>query len=322
MIPPPREDLLLSQIRFVWSVGGAAGGAVFSAPDGSRAFRVDLENGMPTRRTKGLKRINIAWKTKANRLSRKTIFLPAGARDVEAHYVYQGPPAQDAREGPPPEDEAVEEVAAAEGVAVEEVAAAKDVAGDPEIARLYGIHPPQGQRFTDTGVPLVDIGSFLRDGMKCIGEGAYSFVYAISRPGLPPVCVKKFKRPFRRYHYEEAETLHALRKVPGLPRLVGLSPSPAAVVMTYHGPLEFHKWICKHFDLDEYLEILLALSTILHGLHTAGFTHNDLKGDNVVVDRRNVPTLIDVGLVSFINSRPYRYNATKKTRHLENVRAR
>jgi len=109
-------------------------------------------------------------------------------------------------------------------------------------------------------------------------------------------------------HLKEADILHALRKVPGLPKLVGLSRSPAAVAMTCHGTLDLQAWASRRFDLDEYLKMLLALSTTLRGLHAEGFTHNDLKADNVMVGERNVPTLIDVGLVSPINSCPFWYN--------------
>lgn len=174
MLPSAGEDRRLSRVRFRWSVEGEAGGAVFSAPDGSHAFGIDLEEGMPTRRTKGLSRISIVWRTKSNRLARKTIYLPAGATDVEAHYDYlaDGPPAQDAREGPPLEAEAVkEEVPSAEAEAAEEVPAAAEAVqevplaaaqavdvqisfGDPsEIARLYGIRPPGGAPLHSHGRP-------------------------------------------------------------------------------------------------------------------------------------------------------------------------
>nr|XP_027222721.1 proto-oncogene serine/threonine-protein kinase mos-like [Penaeus vannamei] len=81
--------------------------------------------------------------------------------------------------------------------------------------------------------------------------------------------------------------------------------------MTCHGTLDLHDWASSsHFDLDDYLQILLTLSTTLHGLHAEDFTHNDLKTDNVIVGERNVPTLIDVGLASPRDTCPYWYNVS------------
>ncbi|XP_027235191.2 tyrosine-protein kinase FRK-like [Penaeus vannamei] len=202
----------------------------------------------------------------------------------------------------------------------EEVVAAE--AGDSsELAGLYGIHPVGGRRSTATGVPLVRLASLVHPEMTKLGEGAYASVYDVSRPGLPPVCLKWFKDEDGQDHLKEAEMLHALRKVPGLPKLVGLSRSPAAVAMTCHGTLDLQAWASRRFDLDEYLKMLLALSTTLRGLHAEGFTHNDLKADNVMVGERNVPTLIDVGLVSPINSCPFWYNDMRNARDVESERA-
>nr|XP_027212464.1 proto-oncogene serine/threonine-protein kinase mos-like [Penaeus vannamei] len=173
-----------------------------------------------------------------------------------------------------------------------------------------------------TGVPLIDVDSFLRSEVTKLGEGAYARVYDVSRPGLPPVCMKLYKRQQATDHEDEAERLHALRNVPGLPKLVGLSLAPAAVVMTCHGTRDLHSWLCTRFNMEEYLKMLLSLSTTLLALHTEGFTHNDLKTDNVIIDERNVPTLIDVGLVSRKCARPYKCNSDKDVGELESRRAK
>nr|XP_027226856.1 receptor-like serine/threonine-protein kinase At1g78530 [Penaeus vannamei] len=88
--------------------------------------------------------------------------------------------------------------------------------------------------------------------------------------------------------------------------------------MTCHGTLDLSAWASRHFDLDEYLQILQTLSTTLHSLHAEDFTHNDLKSDNVIVGERNVPTLIDVGLASPRDCCPFWYN---ESRDVESVRA-
>ncbi|ROT84757.1 hypothetical protein C7M84_022044 [Penaeus vannamei] len=139
MFPQPSNDRRLSRIRLRWSVEGEAGGFMFSAPDGSHAFGISVEDGMPTRRTKGLSRINIAWRTEANRQSSKTIFLPAGATQPEAHYVYQ-----DSRDSLLPLLPADEAAKPARELTFGQDA--RRVTPAPPVTRSHALLPSQGQQ--------------------------------------------------------------------------------------------------------------------------------------------------------------------------------
>lgn len=61
--------------------------------------------------------------------------------------------------------------------------------------------------------------------------------------------------------------------------------------------------------MKEYLNMLVQLCDIMQKLNEEGFVHNDLKGDNVLCDLkagRMEVTLIDLGNMSSVDSRPYK----------------
>lgn len=172
----------------------------------------------------------------------------------------------------------------------------------------------------DAGIRLLDFGPLLDTRMTRLGEGAFAKVFATGCPGLPPLCVKSFKNDFTTAHYNEAQTLHALRNVPGLPRLVGLCPTPPALLMTRHGGATLASWVDSHIALIPCLEILLDLAGILEDLHSQGFAHNDLKDDNVMLDFEQDQvrvTLIDFGLATRLRQRPYHHNRGRSRKALE-----
>ncbi|XP_027232238.2 uncharacterized protein [Penaeus vannamei] len=174
------------------------------------------------------------------------------------------------------------------------------------------------------GIRLLDLAPLLETRMRKLGEGAFAEVFAAPCPGAPPLCLKSFKEDSTVSHYKEAQNLHALRGVPGLPRLVGLCPAPPALLLTRHGDASLASWLDRHFAPTPCLEILLELAGILEGLHGLGFVHNDLKEDNVMLDLGHGPirvTLIDLGLTSTFRRRPYIHNRGRDRAALEFRRA-
>lgn len=117
-------------------------------------------------------------------------------------------------------------------------------------------------------------------------------------PGLPRLCVKKYKIKGT-HHWQEARNLAQVDHIPHLPRLVGVCPYPPAVLMTCHGAMTLQKWIEDLYERRHFLRILYDLTGILDSIHAGGFIHGDIHGDNVVLDfaedGRAQLTLIDVG---------------------------
>ena len=127
--------------------------------------------------------------------------------------------------------------------------------------------------------------------------------------------------------------LKALEGVAGLPRVLGFSYDPPAYIMTRHGSFTLHKLIC---DIDEsgqapstnikvlVIDILVHLSKILENVHSAGFSHNDLKGDQVAVDvsaRTGVNvTLLDLGNMTRLGTCPYPGHRREGAKKLEEMR--
>ena len=67
------------------------------------------------------------------------------------------------------------------------------------------------------------------------------------------------------------------------PKLVGLCPKPPALLMTRHGNVTFKDLLRKELPAKLSLRIVYDLVGVLEGLHAAGFSHNDIKCDNVMV---------------------------------------
>lgn len=52
----------------------------------------------------------------------------------------------------------------------------------------------------------------------------------------------------------------------------------------------------SHISTPDWLRICLNLSKALKGIHVCGYLHNDLKNENIMVDRKLDVTIIDMGL--------------------------
>ncbi len=81
--------------------------------------------------------------------------------------------------------------------------------------------------------------------------------------------------------------------------------------MTYHSPVILQCLVELNVSLEVILEALLQLGQTLESMHAAGFTHNDVKPDNVSVavtaDGRVTATLLDLGLATPTGHTPHEF---------------
>ena len=86
------------------------------------------------------------------------------------------------------------------------------------------------------GVPIRDLKAVIENSGEVLGRGGYGSVTAVDLTGCPPLCVKTIFKESRKFEtMREAKFMVALENVPGLPRVLGISSSPLAVLMTRHG---------------------------------------------------------------------------------------
>lgn len=112
----------------------------------------------------------------------------------------------------------------------------------------------------------------------------------------------------------EAQYLHALRDVSGLPRVLGISENPLALLMTRHGRYTLFDVARGRTEglvvsVAQVFQGLYQLADILQDIHLHGLVHNDIKPDNVMIevdeeDQVKV-TLLDLGLMTAVGEQPY-----------------
>ena len=145
-----------------------------------------------------------------------------------------------------------------------------------------------------------------------IGEGTFGLCYRATY-GTIKVAVKEIKSAsLDRQIVKEAEILQSLRH-PNLPLLLGVcfNKSPYLIVTTYHGfesdviteSTTMHNALCHHDIVSSnlrshWLLILRDLSAAISYVHQQGIIHNDIKTNNVVVEKHDdnySAVLIDFG---------------------------
>ncbi|XP_042857286.1 serine/threonine-protein kinase shk2-like [Penaeus japonicus] len=125
------------------------------------------------------------------------------------------------------------------------------------------------------------------DHEKVLGEGSTGVVYLTKFEGKE-VVIKEYKgRVDFLCHEAEQEVLEVLEGVDGIPKLLGTSyDRPLLLMMTYCGEKTLKDVIMGPKLPDRiYLLLLRSLATTLSGIHARNHVHNDLKTDNVLVDR-------------------------------------
>jgi serine/threonine protein kinase len=140
---------------------------------------------------------------------------------------------------------------------------------------------------------------------KCLGSGTFGSCYLANYRGIM-VAVKEFhlnprtnKKAIKQDVLYEAAVISRLGDHPGLPLLFGISTigKPYRLITQFHG------------DKDESLTLFKAIkklslnfndwsSILKKRVHEMGFLHNDLKSNNIVMEKREQtynPVIIDFG---------------------------
>ncbi|XP_063863900.1 uncharacterized protein LOC135102549 [Scylla paramamosain] len=160
-----------------------------------------------------------------------------------------------------------------------------------EIARL--LHKQGVRLFKKSEVR--DITSL---GTKLLGSGSYGSCHLAVDPNTrQPLVIKKFPRDGLDDLATEATNLHALR-LPGVQRLVGVCVSKRQMITGFAGTT-LSKYFLTRPSFADAISVFLQISRTLQQMLDKGFSHNDIKGDNICVQvDSNAPkaTIIDLGL--------------------------
>ena len=188
-----------------------------------------------------------------------------------------------------------------------------------------GVHQDEG---VPKKVPCQSLGSVKEinpfqvtvDG-KHLGSGTYGSCYIGSYRGLDVVVkqlkIKKYRgetqedaeRRVRNELIYEARIINKLGDHPGLPLLFGVCSkrAPFRLIIQFHGEIDRNAAFTISSALTkvaistvtEWLDVIRKVAEALIHFHNAGFAHNDIKGNNVVLDKASKgkynPVLIDFG---------------------------
>lgn len=144
--------------------------------------------------------------------------------------------------------------------------------------------PPEGEQTPPRDMRVLDLAPLMASGATLLGEGASARVLAVAAPGFPPACVKAFRADADPAEaLREAEALHSLRAVAGVPRLLAYCRQPVSFLMTRHGTCTLGAVVEQRAAVSlskgQLCEALRSLSLTLERVHEAGFVHSDLKAD-------------------------------------------
>ena len=152
-----------------------------------------------------------------------------------------------------------------------------------------------------------------------LGAGSYgSCTKTVDPHTQEEVVVKTFKSNFDDLLIE-TKNLHQLQ-IPGVQRLMGVCVDTCQLLTYFAGDTAI-RYFEKDVPFVDAATVFLQIARTLKGITTRGFTHNDLKHDNVCVsDGGNslVATIIDLGLMKPIGTEC----VTRKKRHLNHPDAK
>lgn len=165
------------------------------------------------------------------------------------------------------------------------------------------------RRVEATGLPVVEVRLVATQLVEynLLGEGSYGKVYQIQLADINfPICLKLAKgMRGRERNLIECEMLGHLQDVRGVPRVLGVSLQPDAFIMTMHGHCTLASWLRLRGSVppeETMLGVLRDLCGVLAHIHRRRLCHNDIKMNNVMVERGNggnfIVTLIDFGVMA------------------------
>ena len=149
---------------------------------------------------------------------------------------------------------------------------------------------------------------------KTIGSGSFGTCQLAHYRGML-VVVKQLRSDREDKHsierrkrqvIQEATVISQLGDHAGLPLLFGIQTrkSPCSIVMQFHGTKDhsFNLWRAAHkkalLSSDEWNSVVDLIGKALLHVHSKGYLHNDLKANNVVLEKKDGrfnPVIIDFG---------------------------
>ncbi|XP_076028936.1 uncharacterized protein LOC143017854 [Oratosquilla oratoria] len=145
------------------------------------------------------------------------------------------------------------------------------------------------------------------------GEGTFAKVYTVPAGNMRVVAKIYKKRRFLPAMVREAEALAALSGVPRVPTLFGVGRNPVTLITSFGGR-SLYKLI-QRGQLSKYqaVDLVFQVTESVRLIHYRGWTHNDLKQDNIVVTKNcdlwNA-TIIDFGSAVRIGKAVYSKDRT------------
>ena len=139
-----------------------------------------------------------------------------------------------------------------------------------------------------------------QDCHEFLGEGAHARAFAARWQGKE-VVIKVSKTDWFSLQ-READFLFRLRGLGGAPTLLAVCLMPPMLIMT-RAPGRTLWQVLQAGDVSDHFKVLCAqeLSRKLCQMHEAGIIHNDIKGDNILVNKLGEypeVTVIDFGLAT------------------------
>ncbi|XP_076058640.1 uncharacterized protein LOC143035656 [Oratosquilla oratoria] len=145
------------------------------------------------------------------------------------------------------------------------------------------------------------------------GEGTFAKVYLLKAGDRRAVAKVFKKRRFLPAMVREAEALAALSGVPRVPTLFGVGRNPVTLITSCGGRSLYKLNQPGQFSKYQAVDIVYQVAESVRLIHLRGWSHNDIKEDNIVV-KRNCDlwdaTLIDFGSAVRIGKGVYRKNRT------------
>lgn len=138
-----------------------------------------------------------------------------------------------------------------------------------------------------------------------LGEGSSSRAFRVST-GDKAMCVKTFRNGGLEDLKKEVEALTALSGVPRVPVIFGVGREPVTLVTDFGGSTlqrEIHD-----ISRSQAIDIGLQVALTLRAMHARGWAHNDLKPNNIVVQRVGSvcrATVVDFGNAAVFGTCPY-----------------
>ncbi|XP_076029239.1 sperm motility kinase X-like [Oratosquilla oratoria] len=145
------------------------------------------------------------------------------------------------------------------------------------------------------------------------GEGTFAKVYLVPVGDRRVVAKIYKKRRFLPAMVKEAEALAALSGVPRVPTIFGVGRNPVTLITSFGGRSLYK--LLQRGQLSKYqaVDLVFQVTESVRLIHHRGWSHNDIKQDNIVVERNCDiwdATLIDFGSAVRIGKAVYSKNRT------------